>query len=110
MTTRKQPLPNFNGQLSLKVPSSEISSASTCIGKLLNSMPPSIDVHSRGPYTNLLPAQKFEIEKKATEIGSTHIDAILHHSFYWLTQKYHEYYQEYIIEKRMSNFHILYQK
>ena len=75
---RKQPLSNFNGQPSLKVPSSEVSSASTYVGKLLNSTPLSIDAHS--PYTNLLPAQKFEIEKKATEIGSTHIDAI-HHYF-----------------------------
>ena len=41
-----------------------------CIGKLLNSMPPSSDTH-RGPYAILSPAQKFKIGKKPAEIGTT---------------------------------------
>ena len=60
-TTRKQSLPNPNGELSSKIPLSEIFSANRCIGKLLNSTPWSTDAHSRGPYTNLSPAQRFEI-------------------------------------------------
>ena len=69
-TARKQPLPDPNGELSSKIPPSGISSANTCVGKLLNSMPPSSDAH-RGPYAILSPAQKFEIGKKAAEIGTT---------------------------------------
>ena len=69
-TARKQPLPDPNGELSSKIPPSGISSANMCVGKLLNSMPPSSDAH-RGPYAILSPAQKFEIGKKAAEIGTT---------------------------------------
>ena len=69
--TCKPPLPNHNRELSLKIPLSEISSANACIGKLLNSIPGSDDAYSRGPYTNLSPAQKFEIGKKAAEIATT---------------------------------------
>ena len=37
-TTGKQPLSDPNGELSEKIPSSGISSANVCIGKLLDSM------------------------------------------------------------------------
>ena len=40
-----------------------------CVGKLLNSMPPSNDAH-RGTYAILSPVYKFEIGKKAAEIGT----------------------------------------
>ena len=48
-----------------------------CVGKLLNSTADSfgdgdkLNTNSRGPYTTLMPAQKFEIGKRATEVGST---------------------------------------
>ena len=38
-TTHKQPLPDPNGQLSLKTSLSEISFTNAYVGKLLNSMP-----------------------------------------------------------------------
>ena len=60
-STHKQPLSDPNKELSLKISSSEISFTNTCVGKLLNSTPWSTDAHSRGPYTNLSQAQKFEI-------------------------------------------------
>jgi len=37
-TAGKQPLPDPNGELSEKIPSLGISSANTCVGKLLDSM------------------------------------------------------------------------
>ena len=84
-TTRKQPLPDPNGELSSKIPSSGISCASACVGKRLNSLPRSSDMHSRGPYTNLSPAQKFEIW-----------DTAVMRSFAILlmatAKEYHEYY------------------
>ena len=46
-----------------------------------NSAPWPADAHSRDPYTNLSQTQMSEIGKKAVKIGSTHIDAILHHLF-----------------------------
>ena len=77
-TTHKQPLPDPNGELSLKISLSGISSANACIGKLL---PQFSDTCSRGPYANLSPAQKFEIGKQAVEIETTHSNAIIHHPF-----------------------------
>ena len=68
-TTRKQSLPDPNGELSLKILPSGNSSANTYVGKLLNSMPPSGDTH-RSPYAILSPVQKFKIGKKAAEIGT----------------------------------------
>ena len=59
-TTRKQSLPDPNGEMSSKFPSSEISFVNACIGKLL---PRSSDAYSRGPYVNLSPVQRFEIRK-----------------------------------------------
>ena len=75
-TTGKQPIPVPNGELS---PSLGISYANTYVGKLLNSTPWSGDTHSRGPYANLSPAQKFEIGMKTAEIGTTHSNTILCH-------------------------------
>ena len=66
---QKEHLPDPNGPLSQK-----ISSANACVGKL-----PAFDIEgtssttsqSRGPYTVLTPAQKFDIGKRAAEIGTT---------------------------------------
>ena len=81
-STRKQPLPNANGELSLKIPSSEIfSSVNTCVGNLLFSMLWSADAYSRDPYTILSPVQRFEIGKKSAEIGTTCSNAIIRHPF-----------------------------
>ena len=62
-STRKQPMPSPNGELS---PLSRISSANVCIGKLLTAN--YYECHhglvtlivASGPYGNLLPAQKFK--------------------------------------------------
>ena len=77
LKNRKQPLPDPNGALSVKIPCSAITSANACVGKLLNATADSLgdgDKHNanlRGPYTILTPAQKFEIGKGAAEVGST---------------------------------------
>ena len=77
LKNRKQPLPHPNGALSVKIPCSAISSANACVGKLLNSTADSLgdgdkrNTNSRDPYMILTPAQKFEIEKRAAEVGST---------------------------------------
>ena len=77
LMNQKQPLPDPNGALSVKIPSSVISSANACVGKLLNSTADSFgfggkrNAKSRVPYTILMPAQKFEIGKRAAEVGST---------------------------------------
>ena len=71
---QKEHLPDPNGPLSQKIPSSRISSANACVGKL-----PAFDsegtssttCQSQGPYTVLTPAQKFDIGKRAAEIGTT---------------------------------------
>jgi len=65
----KQPLPNPNGLLCLRVPSSGISSVNACVSKLIESGCTALD--TQGPYTILDPAQRFEISKKAAEIGTT---------------------------------------
>ena len=72
-TSGKQPLPNPNGELSAKIPSSGISSANACVGKLLDGDGPRDERDSglRGPYKILTPAQKFDIGKRAAEIGTT---------------------------------------
>ena len=66
---------NPNGPLSLRVPSSGILSANACVSKLLESGTAS-DTH--GSYTILDPAQRFEIGRKAAEIGTT--DAIRYYA------------------------------
>ena len=77
LKNQKQTLPDQNGALSIKIPSSAISYVNVCVGKLLNSMADSFgdgdkrNTNSRGPYTILMPAQKFEIGKRAAEVGST---------------------------------------
>ena len=74
LKNQKQPLPDQNGALSL---SSAISYVNACVGKLLNSTADSFgdgdkrNANSRGPYATLTPAQKFEIGKRAAEVGST---------------------------------------
>ena len=73
-TSCKQLLPNPNGELSAKIPSSGISSSNTCVGKLLHGDEPRDEQDSgrlRGPYKILTPAQKFNIGKRAAEIGTT---------------------------------------
>ena len=61
-TSGKQPLPNPNGELSVKIPSSGISSANACVGKLLNGDGPRDERDSglRGPYKILTPARYWE--------------------------------------------------
>jgi len=51
-TTGKQPLPDLNGgELSEKIPSSGISSANACVGKLLDLMSDDVNKqNSRVPY------------------------------------------------------------
>ena len=77
LKNRKQPLPDSNGVLSVKIPCSAISFANVCVGKLLNSMADSFsdddkcNANLRGPHTILTPAQKFEIGKRAAEVWST---------------------------------------
>ena len=62
-STCKQPIPYPNGELS---PSSRISAAKVCVGKLLASNYYKCHhglvtlIVASGPYANLLPAQKFE--------------------------------------------------
>ena len=80
-TTCKQPLPSPNGELSIKIPLSEIYSTNLCIGKPLNLALKSSDTHSKGPNANLSSAQKFEILKKAAKIWITCSNVILYHSF-----------------------------
>ena len=71
-TSPKQSLPDPNRELSKKIPSSGISSANACLGKLLDGDEKSGSrSDSRGPYTILTPAQKFNIRKRAAEIGDT---------------------------------------
>ena len=72
-TSGKQPLPNLNGEPSAKIPSSGISSVNACVGKLLDEDGPRGERDSglRGPYKILTPAQKFDIGKRAAEIGTT---------------------------------------
>ena len=72
-TSGKQPLPNPNGELSAKIPSSGISSANACVGKLLDGNGPRDERDSglRCPYKILTSAQKFDIGKRAAEIGTT---------------------------------------
>ena len=72
-TSGKQALPDLNGELSAKIPSSSISSANACVGKLLDGNGPrdKRDSGLRGPYKILTPAQKFDIGKRAAEIGTT---------------------------------------
>ena len=77
LKNRKKPQPHPNGALSVKIPCSAITSANVCVGKLLNATANSLgdgdkrNANSRGPYTILMPAQKFEIGKRAAEVGST---------------------------------------
>ena len=77
LKNRKQLLPDPNGALSVKIPCSAITSANACVGKLLNATANSLgdgdkrNANLRGPYTILTPAQKFEIGKRAAEVGST---------------------------------------
>ena len=61
------PLPDPNGPLSQKIPSSGIVSANACVGKLpvLDSGSNEGSSTSRGPYAVLTPAQKYEIGKRA---------------------------------------------
>jgi len=50
-TAGKQPLPDPNGELSEKIPSSDISSVNVCVGKLLDSMSDDGNKQNlRGPY------------------------------------------------------------
>jgi len=51
-TTGKQPLPDLNGELSEKIPSSDIYSANTaCVGKLVDSTSDDGNKQNlRGPY------------------------------------------------------------
>ena len=67
------PLLDPNGPLSEKIPSSGIASANVCVSKLpvLDSSSNEGSSTSRGPYAILTPAQKFEIGKRADEIGTT---------------------------------------
>ena len=60
-TAPKQALPDQNEELSKKIPSSGISSAHVCLGKLLDGDEKNSRPYSRGPYTILTPAQKFSI-------------------------------------------------
>ena len=75
---QKDSLPDPNRPLSQKIPSSGIASANACVRKL-----PILDSSSnegegssagssacRDPYTILTPAQKFEISKRAAEMGT----------------------------------------
>ena len=81
LKNQKEPLPSYlpdpNGPLSQKVPSSGIASANTCVSKL-----PFVDSDTgegsstttpatHGPYAVLTPTQKFEIGKRAAENGTT---------------------------------------
>ena len=76
---QKDSLPDPNGPLSQKIPSSGIASANACVRKLLVLDSSSNEGEgssagsstSRGPYTVLTPAQKFEIGKRAAEMGTT---------------------------------------
>ena len=71
-TSPKQSLPNPNRELSKKIPSSGISFANACLGKLLDGDEKSGSrSDSRGPYTIFTPAQKFDIGKRAAKIGTT---------------------------------------
>ena len=67
------PLPDPNGPLSQKISSSEIVSTNACVKKLpvLDSSSDEGSSTSRGPYAVLTPAHKFEIGKRAAEIGTT---------------------------------------
>ena len=70
----RQYLPNPNGPLSVKVPSSGIAAANLHVSKLLDKTNASVssgDAGTRGPYTVFTPAQKYEIGKKAAEMGTT---------------------------------------
>ena len=72
----RQQLPDPNGPLSLKVPSSGISAANLCVSKLLDKTSGDSNgecsvTGARGPYTVFTPAQKYEIGKRAAEIGTT---------------------------------------
>ena len=69
----RQHLPNPNGPLSVKVPSSGIAAANLHVSKLLDKTNPSVsngEAGTQGPYTVLTPAQKYEIGKKAAEMGT----------------------------------------
>ena len=71
-TALKQSLLDPNGDLSKKIPSLDISSANACLGKLLqNGGKKNSRSDSRGPYTAVTAAQKFDIGKRAAEIGTT---------------------------------------
>ena len=67
------PLPDPNGPLSQKIPSSGIGSPNACVGKLqvLYNSSNEGSSTSCGPYAVLTPAQKCEISKRTTEIGTT---------------------------------------
>lgn len=74
LKSRKQPLPDPNGDLSSRIPSSGIASANASVSQLLDNVDGSSSIDSRGPrgpYNVLTPAQKYEIGKKAAEIGTT---------------------------------------
>ena len=59
-------LPNPNGKLSEKIPSSSIAQANSVVRKRLEQQ------HGkRGPYVALAPAQRFLIGKRAAENGNT---------------------------------------
>ena len=77
LKNQEQPLPNPNGALSVKIPSSAISYANVCVGKLLDSTADSFgdgdkyNTNSRGPCTILMPVQEYEVGKRVAEVGST---------------------------------------
>jgi len=70
----RQHLPNPNGPLSVKVPSSGIAAANLHVSKLLDKTNTSVssgEAGTRGPCAVFTPAQKYEIGKKAAEMGTT---------------------------------------
>ena len=76
---QKDSLPDSNGPLSQKIPSSGTASADRCVRKLPVLYSSSNEGEgssagnstSRGPYTVLTPAQNLEISKRAAEMGTT---------------------------------------
>ena len=67
-SNQKSDLPDPNGSLSEKVPSAAIAAANTKVEALEKEQ---AGKKSRGPYSFLTPAQKYELGKRASECGVT---------------------------------------
>ena len=67
LKSRKQPLPDLNGDLSSRILSPGIAFVNTSVSQLLDNVDGSSNIDSRrpmGPYNVLILAQKYEISKK----------------------------------------------